>query len=62
MDARKFEEELERQNAQLEAAMKALSEMGDVQFAFPEEVLRSIDEACAVRAPQTANVYPGVRA
>jgi len=57
-----FQQELERQHEQLEAAMKALSEMGDVQLALPEELLRSIDEACAVRAPQTANLYPGVRA
>ncbi len=64
MDARQFEEELARQNEQLEATMKALSAMGDVQFAMPEELLRSIDEACAPRArvPTTRNVFcPGVR-
>ena len=62
MDARSFREELERQNAQFEAAMKALESLGNVGIAIPEETLRSIDEACTVRAPVTANVYPGVRA
>ncbi len=62
MDARSFREELERQNAQFEAAMKTLESLGNVGISIPEEVLRSIDEACTVRAPVTANVYPGVRA
>jgi hypothetical protein len=62
MDARNFQEELERQNAQFEAAMKALEQLGNVGIAIPEEILRSIDEACEVRMPVTTNVYPGVRA
>ena len=64
MDARKFREELERQNKQFEAAMKALEQLGNVGISIPEETLRAIDEACEVRVPATANVnayFPGVR-
>ncbi len=50
MDARNFREELERQNAQFESAMKSLESLGEIGIAIPEETLRSIDEACTVRA------------
>ena len=56
MDARSFREELERQNAQFEAALKTLESLGNVGIAIPEETLRSIDEACTVRAPVTVTV------
>jgi hypothetical protein len=51
MDARSFREELERQNKQFEAAMKQLESLGNIGISIPEETLRSIDEACTVRAP-----------
>lgn len=53
MDARSFREELERQNAHFEAAMKTLESLGNIGISIPEETLRSIDEACTVRAPVT---------
>jgi len=64
MDARNFREELDRQNQQFEAAMKSLEQLGNVGISIPEETLRAIDDACAVRTPlvTTNNVYPGVRA
>ncbi len=62
MDARNFREELERQNAQFDRAMKTLESLGNVGISIPEETLRSVDEACTVRAVVTTNVYPGVRA
>lgn len=64
MDARKFREELERQNKQFEAAMKQLESLGKVGISIPEETLRAIDEACTVHAPvvSTNTFYPGVRA
>ena len=61
MDARSFREELERQNAQFEAAMKTLESLGNVGISIPDETLRAIDEACTPHVPVT-NVYPGVRA
>jgi hypothetical protein len=62
MDARSFREELERQNAQFEAAMKTLESLGNVGISIPDETLRAIDEACTPRAIVTTNMYPGVRA
>jgi len=63
MDARNFQEELDRQNAQFESAMKSLESLGEVGISIPEEVLRSIDEACTVRAVVTAHTTfcPGIR-
>jgi hypothetical protein len=63
MDTKTFEEELARQNAQLESAMKSLAEMGEAGIAIPEEALRALDAACEVRiaAPSTFN-HPGIRA
>jgi hypothetical protein len=63
MDARNFREELERQNAQFDRAMKTLESLGNVGISIPEETLRSIDEACTVRVPVTNNTvfFPGVR-
>lgn len=64
MDARNFREELDRQNAQFEAAMKALEQLGNVGISIPEETLRAIDEACDPRAVVTTNnhpFFPGVR-
>ncbi len=63
MDARSFREELERQNAQFEAAMKTLESLGNVGISIPDETLRAIDEACTPHAPsQPINVINGVRA
>lgn len=63
MDNRNFREELDRQNAQFEAAMKALEDLGNVGLSIPDETLRAIDEACDPRTPAAcANTfYPGVR-
>jgi len=62
MDARSFREELERQNAQFEAAMKTLESLGNVGISIPDETLRAIDEACTPRVLTTHNKYvPGIR-
>ena len=64
MDARQFQEELERQDSQFEATMKALEDLGNVGIAIPEEALRKIDEAFEVRTPTTTTRNtncPGVR-
>ena len=59
MDARSFREELERQNAQFEAAMKTLESLGNVGISIPDETLRAIDEACTPRAVvSTVNCTP----
>jgi len=55
MDARSFREELERQNAQFEAAMKTLESLGNVGISIPDETLRAIDEACTPHAIVTIN-------
>lgn len=60
MDHRNFREELDRQNTQFEAAMKALEQLGNVGIAIPEETLRAIDEACEVRAVATTT-FLGIR-
>jgi hypothetical protein len=63
MDARSFREELERQNAQFEAAMKTLESLGNVGIDIPDETLRAIDEACTPRvSSQPIQFINGVRA
>ena len=59
MDARNFREELERQNAQFEAAMKTLESLGNVGISIPEETLRSIDEAVRLVATVNCNAIRG---
>ena len=63
MDARSFREELERQNAQFEAAMKTLESLGNVGISIPDETLRAIDEACTPQVSVVNNnlFHPGVR-
>jgi hypothetical protein len=63
MDARSFREELERQNAQFEEAMKTLESLGNVGISIPDETLRAIDDACTPRvASQSITFISGVRA
>jgi hypothetical protein len=62
MNTKQLEEARERQNAQLDAAMKSLEAMGDVGISIPEEVLRAIDAACEVSSLATTKHWsPGVR-
>jgi hypothetical protein len=62
MNTKQLEEARERQNAQLDAAMKSLEAMGDVGISIPEEVLRAIDAACEPRPLATTKHWsPGVR-
>ena len=61
MDARSFREELERQNAQFEAAMKTLESLGNVGISIPDETLRAIDEACTPRAVVTNINFNAIR-
>jgi hypothetical protein len=60
MNTNAFQEAFALQNAQLEAAMKQLEAMGDVDIFVSEEALAEMEAACQPRP--RALTCPGVRA
>ena len=57
-----IEQELARQDAELESAREQLSALGDCELSIAAETLRQIDDACVVRASTNLPIHNGLRA